>query len=54
VTNCNSMFYGCDFLQNYSLDNATYRDEMYCNCPPIIQETDSFVQKFKERTKFNA
>jgi len=49
VTNCNYMFFDCDSLQNYSLDNATCRDEIYRNCPLVIQEIDSFIQKFKER-----
>jgi len=44
------MFEGCTSLRNYSLDNATFSDDMYCSCSPsIIQEIDSFVQKFKER-----
>jgi len=51
---CDCMFLGCSSLKNYSFNNAPYRNEMYCSCPPsIIQEIDSFVQKFKERNQLN-
>jgi len=53
VTDGNWMFSDCKSLQNYSLDNITYRKEIYRRCPLIIQETDSFVQKFKERSQLN-
>jgi len=54
ISDCDCMFYGCSSLKNYSLDNATYRKEIYCSCPPIIKEIDSFTQKFKERKQLNA
>jgi len=54
VTDCDCMFNGCSSLQNYSLDNViSKRNKIYCNCPPIIQEIDSFTQKIKERNQLN-
>jgi len=53
AADCGCMFYGCSSLQNYSLDNETYRNEIYYNCPSIIREIDRFIQKFKERNLWN-
>jgi len=49
VLNCGHMFKDCVSLKAYVLPPAGVKwFEMYKNCPPLIQEMDRFVHRFKK------